>query len=158
MVSNDFSNGLGPVEALRKAENAPHSRPDGETKGASSRGTTSASPKAASGLTSNQHCSQNGNGSDPARPTCMVSAGRLRSGIHRLSAPLAPPGGSLKRSIRGHVTPSTPCMGCIVYRKRPASQVPKCAAQFQKAKQQQKRCFFRISGTVFSVFPDCYKK
>ena len=55
--------------------------------GASSRGTTSASPETGSGLMSNQHCSQTGNGSDPVRPTCLFSAGRLRSGIHRLSAP-----------------------------------------------------------------------
>ena len=66
--------------------------------------------------------------------------------------PLTPPGGSLKRNIRGHVTPSTPCMACIVYLKRPASQVPKCAAQFQKSQTATETLFFQDFGhCIFRV-------
>ena len=38
---------------------------------------------------------------------------------------LSPPGGSLKRKARGHVAPSAPFMGCIVYPYRGESQAQK---------------------------------
>ena len=103
---------------------------------------------------SNQHCSQNGNGSDPARPTCMVQPDGSGAESTAFPHPLAPPGGSLKRSIRGHVTPSTPCMACIVYLKRPASQVPKCAAQFQKKPNSNRDVVFSgFRALYFPCFP-----